>query len=236
MKAYRPLAAVSLLTAAVLLMAGCGLLPARPSQSPGILPTASQPIETVQPSAPPTATVPDAEPSPSAGVLSPKNFFPLSQDSTWQYQGEGNEYATFSRKVVFAAADRAQVEEDNGGTVTAAVWKATDDEVVRTYFEGEAYDGANRLSALPNDTLIILKAPLTTGTKWDTPQGTREIVSTDAVVDTPAGKFEDCIKVLNMSENATVYEYFKEGVGMVKREFSSEGTTITSTLEQYSVK
>jgi len=29
---------------------------------------------------------------------------------------------------------------------------------------------------------------------------------------------------------------YKRGVGMVKREFVSEGTTVTSTLEKYEIK
>lgn len=165
-----------------------------------------------------------------------KDFFPLSSGSTWQYKGEGNEYASFTRKVLFVDGDRAQVSEDNGGTVSAAVFKATEDTILRTFFQGEEYNETNLLDRESNENLIILKAPLKAGTKWEVPGGVREIVETNATVDTPAGKFEECIKVSIKLENSVMNEYFKAGVGMVKREFESEGMKVTSTLEKYEIK
>lgn len=169
-------------------------------------------------------------------AVSLRAFFPLSKGSTWQYLGEGNEFATFTRKVLFADGDRAQIAEDNGGTVSASVFKITDNEITRTFFRGEEYDGKNLLKEKDNDNLVILKAPLKSGTKWKTGEGEREIVDIAAVVDTPAGKFEGCIKVSIKQEHSTMYEYYKAGVGMVKREFESEGLKVTSTLEKYEIK
>ncbi len=169
-------------------------------------------------------------------AVSLKAFFPLSKGSTWQYLGEGNEYATFTRKVLFTEGDRAQIAEDNGGTVSASVFKITDNEIIRTFFRGEEYDGKNLLNEKDNDNLVVLKAPLKSGTKWKAGDGEREIVDTAAVVDTPAGKFEGCIKVRIQKEHSTMYEYYKAGIGMVKREFESEGFKVTSTLEKYEIK
>jgi hypothetical protein len=138
--------------------------------------------------------------------------------------------------VLLTEGDRAQVVEDNGGTTSASVFKITDEEILRTFFQGEEYNEKNLLDEESNDNLVILKAPLTVGAKWETSKDAREIVETDAVVETPAGKFEGCIKVSIKSENSTMYEYFKAGIGMVKREFISEGMTVTSTLEKYEIK
>ena len=107
---------------------------------------------------------------------------------------------------------------------------------MRTFFRGEEYDGNNLLDEEANDNLVLIKVPLEAGTKWETPNGTREIVETDAVVDTPAGEFEGCIKIEITTEHSVMYEYYKEGIGLVKREFLSEGMTVTSTLEEYSIK
>jgi hypothetical protein len=181
-------------------------------------------------------TLGDYEEEPQPEPLSLKEIFPLSQGSTWQYLGEGNEYASFNRKVLFLEGDRAQVAEDNGGTVSASVFKTTEEEIIRTFFQGEEYDETNLLDQESNDSLVVLKAPLKVGTSWEVPGGVREIVETDAVVDTPAGKFEGCIKVSIKLENSTMYEYFKAGIGMVKREFESEGMKVTSTLEKYEIK
>ncbi len=81
-----------------------------------------------------------------------------------------------------------------------------------------------------------MQSPLIVGTKWEDPHGVREIVDTNAIVNTPVGDFKDCLKVKITSENSTVYEYFAKGVGMVKRQFMAGDATITSTLEKYSIK
>jgi hypothetical protein len=164
------------------------------------------------------------------------DFFPISKGSTWQYLGEGNEYASFSRKVLFLEGNRAQFVEDNGGTVSASIFKVTEDQIIRTFFQGEEYNQTNLLDKESNDNLAILKTPLKAGTKWETLRDVREIVDIDATVVAPAGTFEDCIKVSIKSENSTMHEYFKAGIGMVKREFESEGMVVTSTLEKYDIK
>ncbi len=168
--------------------------------------------------------------------LSLQNFFPVSVGSTWKYLGEGNEYAAFVRKALFREGDRAQFSEDNGGTVSSSIFRVTDKEIVRVFLRGEEYDQKNLMKEKANDATVILKAPLKAGTKWKNSGDSREIVATDAVVETQAGKFTDCIKVSIKTENSTMYEYFKAGVGMVKREFVSEGMTVTSTLEKYEIK
>jgi hypothetical protein len=128
---------------------------------------------------------------PVKGNLSPGDFFPLSVGSIWEYKGEGNEYASFTRGVLFASSDRAQIREDNGGTASAAVFKISPDAVTRIFFMGEAYGKENFMNTEPKEDVAILKAPLQTGTKWEEPNGTREIVDMSAKVDTPAGSFDE---------------------------------------------
>ncbi|MEW8960017.1 MAG: hypothetical protein AB2448_13120 [Moorella sp. (in: firmicutes)] len=184
---------------------------------------------------------PGQQPEPGGGgqksstVVKPGNYFPLTPGSWWQYLGEGNEYATFKREVLYVKNDRAQIKEDNGGTVSAAVFKITDDAVTRILFEGEQYENTNLLDQAPRENVVILKAPLAAGTRWETPNGPREIVDVNATVDTPAGKFADCLKIKIEGAGSTIYEYYKEGVGMVKREFVSGDIRVTSTLESYKI-
>lgn len=173
---------------------------------------------------------PAAQPEKKAG-----DYFPHTVGSTWQYRGEGNEYASFIRKVLYTKGNRAQLSEDNGGTVSAAVFEISGDAVTRIFSRGEEYDGTNYLDEQPSQSVVILKAPLKAGTKWEVPGGTREIVDVDATVDTPAGRFGDCIKV-KITDSDITYEYYKDGVGLVMREFISGDTRVTSTLEKFTVK
>jgi superfamily II DNA/RNA helicase len=59
------------------------------------------------------------------------------------------------------------------------------------------------------------------------------IVDTNATVNTPAGEFKNCLKVKLTYPESTIYEYYQAGVGLVKREFLSEGFEVTSTLESW---
>lgn len=213
---------VFLLAAVVLagLLAGCAQ-----TQQPAPAPDASQ------------NQVPgDQAPAPAVEPAL-KDYFPLTVGSAWYYQGEGNEYASFSRKVVFAEGSRAQIREDTGGTVAASVFETTEEAVTRIYFQGEAYEDKNLLGVQPNDSTVLLKKPLAVGTSWLPPKGgKREIVDLNAAVTVPAGSFEKLVKVKISDENSTMYEYYGRGVGLVKREFISGETRVTSSLESYVIK
>lgn len=180
-------------------------------------------------------TTPAPEPAKEVvPIVKPGDFFPLVVGSTWEYLGEGNEYASFNRKVLFTSGNLAQIREDNGGTVSAAVFKISPEAVSRVFFMGEAYDDQmNYLNTSSNENIIILKTPLQVGTKWTEPNGTREIVDINATIATPAGSFTQCLKVKISNENSTLYEYYKKGVGMVKREFISGDTKVSSSLKKH---
>lgn len=162
------------------------------------------------------------------------DFFPLELGYSWEYQGEGNEFASFKMEVVYSDNDLRQVREDNGGTVSASVYKVSSSEIEKVFFQAEAYDESNYLNNEPNEEVIILKTPLEVGAKWQEPNGTREIVSINETVSTPAGDFDKCIKVSISSKDSTIYEYYKEGIGMVKREFIFGEDKITSSLKAFS--
>ncbi|MGI6414021.1 MAG: hypothetical protein GX550_04450 [Syntrophomonadaceae bacterium] len=165
-------------------------------------------------------------------------YFPLTVGSTWIYQGEGNEYASFSREVLFAKNNLAQIKEDNGGTVIAMVFQVNDEDITRIYFEGEVYNPENLLETnLPqNDNKTIIKAPIEVGTAWETSNGSSEIVDLKAKVDTPAGVFENCLHVQTTGDDYLINEFFKEGIGMVKREYITGDFQVTSSLQEYTIK
>ncbi|NTW05287.1 MAG: hypothetical protein HGA27_04100, partial [Peptococcaceae bacterium] len=163
----------------------------------------------------------------------PALYFPLSLGSIWEYQGDGNEYASFKREVIFSAGTRYQIKEDNGGTVMAKIYEITDDSITLVFSEGEVYKNTNLLNSQANENILILKTPLITGNKWQTKEGSREIMATNAEITTPLGTYANCIKVKITDQYSTSYEYFKEGVGMVYREFNFEETKISSGLKAY---
>jgi len=169
----------------------------------------------------------------------PKDYYPLTVGSYWEYEGAGNEYASFTRKVLFAKGNLAQTSEDNGGTVATRIIETTDSYVKVVYMQGEDYQPQNLLetgyTANAND--ILLQAPVKVGTTWAGNNTNNQIIAIDAIVDTPAGKFENCVKVKLSGLNDTIYQYYKKGVGMVKQEFiTTNNETISSTLKKYEIK
>lgn len=78
---------------------------------------------------------PPQQEEPPVVTKSLSDYFPLVEGNVWQYKGEGNEYASFTREVVFVEGDKAQIKDDNGGTVSTAVFITTDNEIVRIFFK-----------------------------------------------------------------------------------------------------
>ena len=183
-----------------------------------------------------TPTPPQAPPQLPRTEKKARDYFPLTKGSTWEYQGAGNEYASFRREVLFSKDDLAQILEDNGGTVIAAIFKSTNTAVTRVFSRPETYDRTSLLDQPPSENTVILSTPLAVGTKWNSGGVEREIVAVDATVDSPAGKFVNCIKVRIPGNDSTVFEYFAEGVGMVKREFISGEARVISTLKRFTIR
>lgn len=180
-----------------------------------------------------TQTVPNA-----AVEVMPGEYYPLTVGSSWEYEGTGNEFASFTRKVLFSKGNLSQTTESNGGTTATSIYKTTDTTVTRVYYAGEDYQPKNLLDTTYsiNDNEIVLQSPMKVGTTWPNKNTNKTILALNEVVDTPAGKFEDCVKVKITDNNDTTYQYYKKGVGLVKQEYISGTTTITSTLKKYEIK
>lgn len=196
-----------------------------------IAPTAGQleqPEQSKQPVQP--------EPAKEENQPKPGDYFPVTQGSTWQYLGDGNEYASFSRKVQYVESNKSQIKEDNGGTVSTSIYQITAEAVTQIYFKGEDYEPKNMLNQPGNRNIDILKAPIKPGTQWTAGNSTREIIDVKASVNTPAGRFDNCVKVKITDNHSTSYEYYKKGVGLVKREFLFQNDKISSVLANYSLR
>lgn len=165
-------------------------------------------------------------------------YAPFTKGSYWEYEGNGNEYASFNRRVLFTKDNFAQISEDNGGTVITKIIEGTNDVVKLVYFQGESYQPENMLETdfTANSDTIIIKSPLQVGTNWTDKEGKKELVALDSIVDTPLGKFDNCLKIKITNPDDAIYQYYKKGIGLVKQEFISGDATITSTLKKYQVE
>lgn len=189
---------------------------------------------------PPANDLPGNQPpSPPMAPL-PADYYPLTVGSFWEYEGSGNEYASFSRKVLFAKGGLAQTSEDNGGTVATRVVDSTASYVKVVFMQGEDYQPQNLLEKgfTANSDDILLQAPIQVGTSWSSPNNTvKQIVDVNFTVTTPAGRFDNCVQVKQPGQDFTIYQYYQKGVGMVKQEFiTADNEIISSTLKRYEIK
>lgn len=85
---------------------------------------------------------------------------------------------------------------------------------------------------------VILKEPIEVGNTWRSGEKQYKIEAIDAVIDTPAGKFEDCIQITVTAEeyNSQSNVYYKPHLGLIRQEYLSEDYKIVTELEKYNIK
>lgn len=171
-------------------------------------------------------------------LLTVKDVYPLQQGNYWKYAGEGNEYAAFEQKVLFVEGNKAQLQVANGGTVMAMIYEYQDGKLVVVNSEEEFYEEENILDRENEMSQVILKEPFTVGTTWESADRKYTIEAIDAIVETPAGKFTNCIKIINTDQenSSKSYVYYKPGIGLIKQEFIGQDFKVVAELEKYDVK
>ena len=166
------------------------------------------------------------------------SYFPAERNHFWEYEGSGNEYASFTRKVLYQKDDLVEITENNGGTVMGMVFKKSSKEIVQIFSTPEFYEERNILDAEPNLQKVILKSPLKAGATWQDSDYKREVVSINEKIEVPAGEFTHVVKIKvtlldEISPESENYEYYAKDVGLVMREFISGDMTVTSQLKSF---
>lgn len=164
------------------------------------------------------------------------NWFPKLEDTLLDYDGEGMEYAAFTRYPQFAYDDTLQMVESTAGTDVVTIYEYTDEEIreifVRpeTYFRDDFIDTG--LDSMQDDHEIILQLPIEVGHSWESPTGSvSEITAVDFEYETDFGSF-DAIEVTRTQDDSELVYIYAEEVGLVERVFTSneDESQVISTL------
>ncbi|MBU4515585.1 MAG: hypothetical protein U1D96_03825 [Eubacteriales bacterium] len=170
------------------------------------------------------------------GGITAGDYFPTEPGTFWDYQGEGNEFAALTARALHRIGNRAQFVTDNGTTL-AVIYEVRPDRVTRQLAREDYQVPVNllRVETDEEEELVILQAPFTEGQGWANGPERREIVANNARVTTPAGKYEDVvkIKITRRGEEHTVFEYYAPQVGLVKREFIAGEAEVVSELRTF---
>ncbi|WP_342601017.1 hypothetical protein MHB48_08395 [Psychrobacillus sp. FSL H8-0483] len=183
----------------------------------------------------PVKEEPVKETLPVEEVVNLAQFF-LPDQSTAQFKGEGNEYASYSLKTQYINDNYVATYEDNGGTIVQRIYKISEDNISLLAENGEAYEAEipsiEELESMPVID-IYLATPLEVGTKFNG----WEITSTSDTLQTDLQTFENVIVIEKAEEQGNVTrKYFAKDFGEIKREFimnaNEEELIVSSTIEK----
>jgi hypothetical protein len=163
-------------------------------------------------------------------ALTIEDYFPFRENTKYVYEGEGNEYASYTVVTDYLEDDSVQLRTDNGGSETIQVLENKNGELTQVFFRGEAYYRENVIGKTEGEEEILLKEPLVKGTEWTLSDNTKRYISdVDVAIDTPYGTFK-ALEVTTEREEDTVKDYYALEVGLVKSVFIAGENEITSTL------
>ena len=145
---------------------------------------------------------------------SAEDYFPVVENTKYSYQGEGNEFASYTMYIDYIDNNRFQTRTNNGGTETIKVYEFKDNQLTELYSRGETYFREDFTKREFQEGSVVLKPPYTGELK--------QIV-------TPQGNF-DAIEVTTESGNGTITNYYAKDVGLVKSIFKSGTSEVSSTL------
>ncbi|WP_036125995.1 hypothetical protein [Lysinibacillus sphaericus] len=182
----------------------------------------------------PTPTAEDKQPveQKQTSLLS---YFP-ADGSTAYFQGEGNEFASFTLRTTYLDPQHIAQIEDNGGVTLLKIYRITDTNIDLVYREpvdsNPSLPSAAEAASYPVLETILQK-PLQVGTSF---QGWT-IQSTTATIDTGTNIYQDVIQLTRSKDQMTTTKYFVKDIGLIRIEDTMETDqdepfVVTSTLQK----
>ncbi|NCB51698.1 MAG: hypothetical protein EOM54_07450 [Clostridia bacterium] len=199
---------------------GCGRgMDASPSPAPA------------SPSAAPTAAVTPSA-SPSAIPETVEDYYPILGNVHYIYEGQGIEFAAYDVYIHYATDTKAQLRQDNGGTVMARVVEVANGAVTVLYNREDSYARENYLNRTGETQEVLLMEPIEAGTSWTLADGrTRTITDVAANINTPSGTYT-AVAVETGFEGGKTTQYYVKGIGLVKTVTAGDDYEITSSLAE----
>ena len=180
-----------------------------------------------------SSTQPVEQPNTQVGP-SIKDYFAYQENTRYGYEGQGNEYASYTTSVDYIKENRVQLRSNNGGTETVKVLENNNGQITLLLSKGETYyrEDFTQGPSLSSNGEVILKEPLTKGTTWTLADNRKRTISNvDVEITTPSGNYK-AIEVTTEGNNDKVLDYYAPNIGLVKTVFTSNGTEVSSTLSK----
>ena len=199
--------------------------------------TSSESPEIIVPETNENETAAETPEEPKAEVLSLDSLYPFTANIEKVFEGNGNEFASYTEYVDYIQGNKMQVRSNNGGTEIVKVITKNDDEVKVVYEEAEVYYKENFLEKESNTSKILLKAPIAVGTTWKNGENeTSTITAVDKMIKTPYGDVK-AVEITTLStvngDQVQTLNYYSEGLGLVYTMNKASDYEISSSLKEY---
>ncbi|WMJ78350.1 MULTISPECIES: GerMN domain-containing protein [unclassified Sedimentibacter] len=159
-----------------------------------------------------------------------EDFYPLTENAKYIYEGVGNEYTSYTVFIDYKTDSRVQIRTNNGGSESVKVLELKDGQLKEVFFRGETYFRENFADDEYTESKILLKEPLKEGNSWLTGENSETVITNiSKKVVTTQGNL-DAIEVTTKNNNETVIEYYARNKGLVKTVNKGEGYETVSTL------
>ena len=160
------------------------------------------------------------------------DYYPFKENIKYVYEGQGNEYASYTVFVDYTTENRCQLRINNGGTEMVKIMENKDGQLTQLLSRGECYYRENLTRISAENQEILLKEPLQEGTSWILADNRIRYISKEEVeVSTPSGTYMT-LEVTTEGQDDKVVDYYAPDIGLVKTVFTSEGTEISSALSK----
>ena len=159
-----------------------------------------------------------------APALTVTDYFPMIEGYQAVFEGDGNEFAGFTRTYDFINDEFLTMRTATAGTTTLELMAITADkaEVIVTKPETYSHEELTRdmITQIDEPTRVLIEGPIEVGHTWDSDGRQREITGIDVPVETKTGTYET-LEVSEYSENSIRREYYAPDVGLVYAEDES---------------
>lgn len=163
------------------------------------------------------------------------DWLPRLDNVVYNYEGSGNEFASFTWTPQFNQENYYQLAKDNSGTTVVDIYEYNNDEIVHVFSRPETYFRDNFMAIGTTEKYkvneVILKQPIAVGTNWTTDDAFYEITSVDKEISVPAGDYTT-IEVTIDYEDFIIKKYYAENVGLIYEWTETEGLEIESKLSE----
>lgn len=172
----------------------------------------------------------DPQPTEEATI---QDYFPFNENVKMVFEGQGNEFASYTTYVDYINGDKIQIRTNNGGSEVVNVIQNTNGSLIEINSWGEVYYKCDLTGEVASTSEVLLKEPLAEGTKWNLSDGSqREITGLAAAIETPYDSF-DALEVTTTKNGETIQkQYYAVGIGLVQSIFFEGDEEISSSLKE----